>query len=760
MPDDASFSRDLAIRVRGQVQGVGFRPFVWQLAQAHGVAGQVLNDPEGVLIHARGATRAFLDALSDAAPPLARVDAVESAPHVFATPPEGFLIAASEGVGARTRVTPDAATCPACLAEIRDRGDRRFGYPFANCTHCGPRFTILHRLPYDRSETSMAAFEMCPDCRAEYGNPADRRFHAQPVACPACGPTLRPETPSGAPLPGDAIATAAQWIAEGRIVAVKGLGGFHLACDATNAEAVATLRTRKRRPTKPLALMAPLDLIARHAVLTEAERARLAEPAAPVVLLPKGGAPLPEGIAPGATTLGWMLPYTPLHHLLCDALRRPLVMTSGNLSGEPQVIGNDEARQKLGRVADGFLMHDRDIVRRLDDSVERVTRHGPMVLRRGRGRVPGTLPLPPGFEDAPDTLALGGDLKGAICLTKTGQALLSHHLGDLDEALSFAEARKAVADYRDLFDHVPTLLACDLHRGYRATGLARDLARDLGLPLLAVQHHHAHLAACMGEHLWPRDGGPVAGIVLDGLGLGTDGTIWGGELLLGDYAGVARRAWLTPAPMPGGDAASREPWRNLLARLDRAGLPGEADRLLRDRPRGTLRAAMAQGVNAPLSSSAGRLFDAVAALLGFDGAQSFESEAAMWLEALAERAPPDEADAPYTLAAQGGPGALDDAGLWTALLADAARGVAPEVMALRFHAGLARSFASPARRLVESGAARAVALSGGCFQNALLLDLTLRALEGLPVLHHRAVPANDGGLALGQALAAMAQAGR
>jgi hydrogenase maturation protein HypF len=749
---------DLTIRVRGQVQGVGFRPFVWQLARAHGVTGQVLNDPEGVLIHAHGASPAFLDDLREKAPPLSRIDAIETAPHAFDAPPTSFLIAASEGVGGRTRVTPDAATCPDCLAEIRDPADRRFGYAFANCTHCGPRLSILDRLPYDRAQTSMAAFAMCDACRAEYEDPGDRRFHAQPVACAACGPRVWLER-DGAEQAGDALGAAALLLQEGHILAIKGIGGFHLACDAANAGAIATLRNRKGRPAKPLALMAPLDILLRHAAPTAEELDLLQGPAAPIVLLEKHGAPLPDLLAPGQATLGWMLPYTPLHHLLFDRLPTPLVMTSGNLSGEPQVIGNDEARAKLSRFADAFVMHDRDIRRRLDDSVERVTPHGPMILRRGRGRVPGTLPLPPGFEDAPDTLATGGQMKGAICLTKTGQALLSHHLGDLDDRLCFEEFRKAVADYAQLFDHAPARIACDLHPGYRASTFARTLAEETATPLTRVQHHHAHLASCLGEHLWPRDGGAVAGIILDGLGLGTDGTIWGGEVLLGDYAGFERIAWLRPVPLPGGDAANREPWRNALARLDASGRAALADRLLPGRPLATLRHAMAEGLNAPLSSSAGRLFDAFACLLGFDGAQSFEGEAAMGLEALAARAPGAEGGPPYGFGDPARGGAMDDTPLWDGAARDLADGTAPEVMAHRFHAALARSFALQARRLVEDGRAHAVALSGGCFQNARLLDLTLKALDGLPVMFHAHVPANDGGLALGQALVAMADVG-
>lgn len=732
----------VSIRVRGQVQGVGFRPFIWQLAREFGLRGRVWNDPEGVAIEAAGAAlEAFVAAIPARAPKLARVDAVEVSDFA-GTLPEGFEIAESRGRGAATRVTPDAATCPDCAAEIRGTGRRR-GYAFTNCTHCGPRFTILRGLPYDRGQTTMAAFPMCADCAAEYADPSDRRFHAQPVACPACGPRLWLEV-GGAESPGDPLALAVARLRAGQVVAVKGLGGFHLACDAENADAVARLRARKRRPAKPFALMGNRAALDRVAVLGPADLALLQDPAAPVVLVPSRGV-LPEGVAPGMACLGVMLPHTPLHHLLCDAFGGVLVMTSGNLSGEPQVVGNDEARQKLAGFADAFLMHDREIARRLDDSVERSD--PPMVLRRARGRVPGTLPLPPGFDGAPQVLALGGQMKGAICLAKDGQALLGHHLGDLDDALCAEEFGKAVTDYTALFDHRAALVAVDAHPGYRAT----QAGRAMGLPLAEVFHHHAHLAACMAENGWPLGGGKVAGIVLDGTGLGPDGTIWGGEVLLGDYLGFQRQAWLAPAPLPGGDRAAREPWRNALMRLDQAGLADWADVLFAAQPRALMRQAAAKGINAPLSSSAGRLFDAFAAVLGIcpDGL-SYEGEAAMRLEAMAEGAGPG---LPFAVAG----GMIDPAPLWPVVRRDLAEGVAPALLAWRFHEGLAQAFAAVARGLVQRGEAQAVALSGGCFQNALLHHLTLRALGDVPVLVHRTTPANDGGLALGQAVIAAAR---
>ncbi|WP_194096868.1 carbamoyltransferase HypF [Marivivens aquimaris] len=726
------------IRVRGQVQGVGFRPFVWQLAQRFGLRGEVLNDAEGVLIRCDRLDDGFVRAVSAEKPLLARVDTVEvSAAEVEVG--EGFVIAASGAAGAETRVTPDAATCADCAAEVYEDGRRR-GYAFTNCTHCGPRFTILKALPYDRGQTTMAPFEMCVDCAAEYADPADRRFHAQPVACPVCGPKVWMEPSSGS----EPIAEAAERLLVGEIIAVKGLGGFHLCCDATNADAVAELRRRKHRPTKPLALMASMEIVERFAVVDAASEALLSDPAAPVVLLPKAG-DLPDAVAPDQNRLGWMLPYTPLHHLLLDAVERPLVMTSGNLSGEPQVIGNDEAREKLGRFADAFLMHDRDIARRLDDSVERAD--PPMILRRARGRVPETLPLPGGFRDAPQVIAYGAHVKSAICLIKNGQALLSHHLGDLDDALTWEEFVEADADYAELFDHKPQVAACDLHPDYRSS----RHAAGKGLPLVEVQHHHAHLAACLGENGWPLDGGHVAAIILDGMGLGPDQTVWGGEVLLGDYREYERAAWLRPTPLVGGDMTQKEPWRNALAQLDLAGLP-LADDLFPDKPLAMARMAMEKGLNCPLSSSAGRLFDAMAACLGIcAGGQSFEGEAAMTLEALAENAAPAT---PYPF---GGAHEIDPTPLWHAVAEDVSLNTPRETMALRFHLGLAKAFADQAKRLIAEGKADTVALSGGCMQNGLLLGLLQRELDGIRVIHHTKTPANDGSIALGQALIAAAQ---
>jgi len=471
---------------------------------------------------------------------------------------------------------------------------------------------------------------------------------------------------------------------------------------------------------------------------------------APIIVLPSRPSPLAQGIAPNLATHGWMLPYTPLHHLLQAAFGRPLVMTSGNLSGEPQAIQNREAVEKLGHIADAFLMHDRQIERRLDDSVERITPQGRIAFRRARGLAPSTLPLPQGFEDAPEVVAYGGQMKAALCLLKGGQALLSHHLGDLDDALTWAEFQRADADYAALFDHHPTLVACDLNSDYRASGFAAGR----GLPLVEVQTPScASWRSCLADNLWPLDAGPVAGIVLDGLGLGSDGTFWGGEVLLGDYRSFSRMASLAPAPLIGCDKAAVDPWRNLLARLDQAGLGRLMGSLFPDHPLGLLRQAAKAGINAPMSSSMGRLFDAFAAAVGVaPGRQSHESEAAMRLEALAAEVTGEVAPYPLTT----GP-LIDPSPLFRAWADDRLAKVPPARMAARFHAGVTKAFADSARQLVESGAAKAVALSGGCYQNACLLALTVRALDGVPVMIHRATPPNDGSLALGQALVAAAR---
>lgn len=767
-----------SIRVRGIVQGVGFRPFVHALAHRLNLIGTVHNDAEGVVIRVAGAAHAIealVIALTDDCPPLAHVAAIERTPWRAPAGLTQFSIAPSPaGSGGRytAGVVPDARICAACAAEIDTASERRHRYAFASCTACGPRFSILDAIPYDRANTTMRGFAMCAACRSEYDSPEDRRFHAQPIACPQCGPRLWLGNASGDLVAdADPLSAAVAALRDGRIVALKGIGGFHLSCDAANEATVAALRARKRRPAKPFALMAPdLDGIKQFCRVNAAEAALLASPAAPIVLLPRvTKAHLAASVAPGQAVLGFMLPTSPLHHLLLSAFGGSLVMTSGNVSGEPQVIDNEAAHERLGAYADLFLMHDRPIARRLDDSVARVVRGEPRLLRHARGYAPAPRSLPPGFADAPPVLALGGEMKAAICLVRDNEALLSHHLGDLEEPKTYGEFVRAIDDYAELFAHRPVLLAADLHPAYRSTAWAEEAATARQLPLIGVQHHHAHIASAMAERMWPRDGGRVVGIALDGVGYGADGALWGGEILLCDYRDFTRAACLKPVPLPGGARAVTEPWRNLLAQLDAAFgaehtaaslplLPGGA--ILAAQKLDVLRQAMARGINAPLSSSCGRLFDAVAAALGLAPARlSFEGQAAMALEALAGTSP-DTDRYPFGLDASTSPWIIDPAPMWQALLADLARRVPAASIAARFHRGLADVFCNAALRIAKDNDAKATALGGGVFQNGLLLEACLARLghSSLPVLAPAHVPANDGGLAYGQAVIAAARA--
>ncbi|MBI1180646.1 MAG: carbamoyltransferase HypF [Alphaproteobacteria bacterium] len=771
-----------AIRVRGLVQGVGFRPTVWRLARDLGLDGEVWNDAGGVMVAAWGDGAAlddFLARLVSESPVLARIDGVEWHPLACRQANKGFSIAPSRAGTVHTGVAPDAATCPACLAEVLDAGDRRHGFPFTNCTHCGPRLSIVRAVPYDRANTSMAAFALCPDCRAEYEDPADRRFHAQPTACPACGPRAWLERfgdAGGAGLPeGDAVAVAAAALRGGAIVAVKGLGGFHLACDARNEQAVARLRGRKRRQAKPFALMArDLEVVRRYATVDDREAAQLRSPAAPIVILDaRCDAPVAPSVAPGQSTLGFMLPYTPLHHLLLHEIDGPVVMTSGNFSEEPQCTGNGEARDRLGGIADYGLFHDREIVNRLDDSVVRVMAGAARPLRRARGLAPAPVMLPAGFERAGPLTALGGELKSTFCLAADGRAILSQHLGDLGDAATFEDFQRAFDLFAGLFDHVPETLVVDMHPGYLSARLGRAWAEERGLRLEAVQHHHAHIAACLAENGVPLDAPPLLGIALDGLGFGADGTLWGGEFLRTTYAGFERLGAFPAVPMPGGIQAIRQPWRSAWAHLDAAlgwercagryGARGIV-RHLCGRPLDTLRAMQRKGLNTPYSSSCGRLFDAVAATVGICRAEmAYEGQAAIELEALAAGAEP-AAVRPYPigLRADEAPLRFDLAPLWAAILDDLEADVPVAVVAARFHAGLVSAIVEMADRLFErcgDGLDRTVALSGGVFQNRLLFEGLERALEarGFAVLSHRQVPANDGGLSLGQAAVAAAR---
>jgi hydrogenase maturation protein HypF len=750
------------IRVRGLVQGVGLRPAIWRLAQRYGLRGWVGNDGEGVTISVSGAGHdidGFIAELRREPPPLARIDAIMRTPRMVG-PDEGeFRIIASRADAVRTGVVPDAATCAACRSEMLDPSARRYRYPFTNCTHCGPRQSIIEAVPYDRIRTTMRLFRMCAACAAEYADPADRRYHAQPIACPQCGPRvwLEPEAT------GETIATARKLLLSGQTIALKALGGFHLACDATSAQAVARLRQAKRRDAKPFALMArDLEVIGRFAAVTKAAVAALESSAAPIVIMDAHTPGALAGVAPGLATLGFMLPSTPLHHLLLEEIDRPLVMTSGNISDEPQCTQNGEALRRLNGVAEAFLLHDRPIACRVDDSIVRVMAGDARVLRRARGYAPAPLVLPHGFADAMPILAMGGELKNTFCLMRQGEAVLSHHIGDLENAPTFADYHRSIERYRELFAFQPAAIAVDCHPEYLSTKHGEALAGSDGLPLIAVQHHHAHLAACMAENDLAPDSGPILGIILDGLGWGSDGTIWGGEFLLGDYRCFRRVARFKPVAMPGGAQAIREPWRSTLAHILAAiGWPqftaaygdSELGRYLMGRPVPAIASMIERDVNAPLASSCGRLFDAVAVAVGLcRDCQRYEGQAAMMLETAAED---DGAAYPCAVVDVGGMLQLDPAPLWAALLDDLAR-LSRAVVAGRFHAGLADAIAAVVMAL---GVDAPIALSGGVFQNRLLFERVVRQLtaEGLRVLTHRVVPANDGGVALGQAVVAAAR---
>ena len=768
---DAAGGREaMLIEVRGVVQGVGFRPFVWRLARRHGIDGWVRNRDGVVEIRAEGAAealRAFREAIAADAPPLARVESVRSEP---ARPDgaAGFLVEESLGPPAAGRagtvahhadrlVSPDVATCDACLRELFDPGDRRYRYPFVNCTDCGPRFTIIESLPYDRERTSMRSFPLCPSCAEEYANPADRRFHAEPVACPACGPTLRLVDAGGAILDDDPIAGAAGLVRSGAIVALKALGGYQLACDATDESAVSTLRRRKRRPDKPFAVMvASADEARRWCAPTEAESDVLGLPAAPIVLVRDRGILAPS-VAPGHRRQGLMLASTPMHHLLLRRAGLPLVMTSGNRSDEPICIADDDARDRLSDVADAFLVHDRAIVARYDDSVTRVWRGAPVVVRRARGFAPAPIELP---EPVTPTLGVGAELHATFCLAAGGRAFVSQHVGDLDSEETLSAFDAALRRHRELFGIEPEIVAHDLHPDFLST----RLASSLGLPSVAVQHHHAHVAAVMAEH---RLSGDVIGVAFDGFGLGEDGTGWGGEFLVCDWARAERAGHLRTVRQPGGDAAVRDPSRMALAHAADAGVLPEAIDLLApsdaasedarrwETVRDVALAQIGSGLASPMTSSAGRLFDAVAALAGVCRRATYEGQPAMLLEQAADGAENDAYPAEVTGTAAG-PWTLDTRPLIAAVVADLRAGVPAGAVATRFHRGVAAAIERVCTRLGEERGLDRVCLAGGVFQNDLLLNDVVERLErsGFRVFVPREVPVGDGGISLGQVLVA------
>ncbi|MDR3374156.1 MAG: carbamoyltransferase HypF [Ancalomicrobiaceae bacterium] len=785
MPADVEAEGPLCrIRFRGRVQGVGFRPTVWRVARAMGLDGAVKNDADGVevtLAGGRAVAERFVERMHAECPPLALIESVEiveAAGRIAA----GFVITTSGQGRMATEVTPDAVTCADCLAEIADPTSRRYRYPFTNCTNCGPRLTIVTSAPYDRPRTTMAGFPMCVECRSEYEDPADRRFHAQPIACPTCGPRLHLEpTPlfdSAMPHTGDAVRDIAELLQRGAIVAIKGLGGYQLAVRAGDASAVERLRQRKRRPGKPFALMVKDVAMARTVAEVNDVEARLMMRAdGPIVLLDGRPGALPDAIAPGLTSLGLMLPNTALHHMLLADLAEPIVLTSGNLSHEPQITDDDAARSAFGPIADVVAVHDRPIAVRLDDSVLRMVSGKPLVLRRGRGQAPAPIRMPRSFAEAPPLTALGGDLKNAFCLLNGGHAVLSQHIGDLEEALTLADGEAMLTLYDQLYDHRPEAIAVDLHPGYHASRLGADIARARGIPLIEVRHHHAHAASVMADNGFDLGAPKLLSLAIDGTGLGEDGEIWGGELLLADFSDYVRVGGLRPVALPGGDRAAVEPWRNLVAaildQMDFQTFRGRYGRLeiaerLAARPVATLAAMIAKGLNSPPASSTGRLFDAVAAaLLLVEGAQTYEAEAAMRLEALVSQAEFDgleEAEVyPFDIlpAAGSRPAMLCPRPMWRALFADLMDGVPASRVSARFHKGLARGFAGLARFAFDHCGIYEwrIGLSGGSAQNVWLAEETIRRLNdaGFEVFTQGQVPANDGGLALGQAVIAAAR---
>jgi len=741
-----------AIRVEGVVQGVGFRPFVYTLATGLGLTGLVGNDLDGVFVEVEGPASTvsdFLLRLERDAPPLARIERLTTR-AVTPQRSASFAIAASELASGlrRTLVSADIATCPDCLRELCDPADRRFRYPFINCTNCGPRFTIVRDVPYDRPLTTMAAFAMCERCAAEYHDPADRRFHAQPACCPACGPRLALDDAE------DPLAAAAELLRQGQILAVKGLGGYHLAADAACEQAVARLRARKHREDKPFAVMAAdLPSARRLAEVDLAAAGLLTSSARPIVLVPRRTGPGPEAAlaaatAPGNRQLGIMLPYTPLHHLLLAAVTRPIVLTSGNVSDEPIVYRDDEARERLAGIADAFLVHDRAIHVRTDDSVARAFRGRPMLLRRSRGYVPEPITIRSGFPRP--VLACGAELKNTFCLARDRRAFVSHHIGDLENAETLRSFTEGIEHFRRLFDVDPRVVAHDLHPEYLSTKYAVELD---GVDLQGVQHHHAHIASCLADN---GEDGPVIGVAFDGTGYGTDGTIWGGEFLAAGLASFERGGHLAPVPMPGGAAAVRQPWRMTAAYLD-AEAPERLDVVRRNQDRWAAVTAMARrGVNAPLTSSAGRLFDAAAALLGVRDTINYEGQAAVELEQLAD---PGEAGAYPAGLEAGHPFRLRGADLLHGILEDLTARVSAPVIAARFHHGVAALIETGCVAMRDRYGLGTVALSGGVFQNLLLLDAAVSRLQarGFRVLLHARVPCNDGGISLGQAVAAAAR---
>ncbi|MBK1990250.1 carbamoyltransferase HypF [Sphaerospermopsis aphanizomenoides BCCUSP55] len=769
------------IRVRGTVQGVGFRPTVYRLAKSCGLKGDVCNDGEGVLIRVSGSEEKiteFVDRLYAECPPLAKINELVRSEYLGEFDFDDFVISHSVNNNIKTEIAPDAATCPQCQKEIFDPFSRYFRYPFTNCTHCGPRLSIIRAIPYDRNNTSMVKFPICGECEEEYQDVENRRFHAQPVACFNCGPRAWLERADGKPVIADmfsmlddvdAVCTLLQ---KGEIVAIKGLGGIHLACDATQETAVKKLRERKRRYHKPFALMArDINIISEYCQINDQEKSLLTSPAAPIVLLKlKAENKVADSVAPGQNTLGFMLPYTPLHHLILRRMNRPIVLTSGNISDEPQCIDNEDAKDKLGKIADYFILHNRDIVNRVDDSVVRVVGDKLQILRRARGYAPAPIMLPPGFEKVPAILAMGSELKNTFCLLREGEAILSQHLGDLENAAAFNAYQDTLNLYLNLFAHQQEIIAIDKHPEYLSGKLGKELATANQIPLQQNQHHHAHIAACIAENQMPLNSKPSLGIAFDGLGYGDDGTLWGGEFLLADYYQNQRLATFKSIPMIGGEQAIYQPWRNTYAQLTSAFNWEELKQqypeieiinFFEQKPLKLLNQMIDKGINSPISSSVGRLFDAVAAAIGICREEcSYEGQAAIEMEAIADVniLNNDEETLNYLFKFEKLDNiyCIDPALMWLGILNDIQQKISSSEIAAKFHISLASVITKTVKQLAQEYEFNQVALTGGVFQNQILLEQVTKRLQKIEinVLTHSIVPANDGGLSLGQAVIA------
>ncbi len=744
----------IELRIKGKVQGVGFRPFVWLLANKYGLHGDVNNDGQGVLIRLLEPTKQqlqqFLHDLHNKLPPLALITDIQQHEKRWENPPhfDGFEIRESENNAMDTQIVPDAATCPACLQDLFDPTNRRYHYPFTNCTHCGPRFTIIKAIPYDRKNTSMANFPLCPECAAEYKNPADRRFHAQPNACAVCGPHIWLQDQNHRLANNEAaLKQSAHLLHEGKIIAVKGIGGFHLACDAWDFNAVLNLRVRKHRPSKPLAVMVPSLTFLQN--LSDDEIRLLTSVAAPIVLLEKSKVPnLAENIAPHLNEIGVMLPSNPLQHLLLRETAIPLVMTSANPSGEPPVLDNENALGKLTELADFYLCHNRDILQRADDSLVRAAFDGPEILRRARGYVPDETVL--NKQNQRNILAFGSDLKNTFCLLKQNKAVVSQHIGDTANELVQQQLEKNIALFSHIYQFTPDIIAVDAHQGYFSSKIGKTLAEKLGRPYVEILHHHAHIAAVLAEH---HCCDKTIGIALDGIGMGENRRLWGGECLLINGVQCRHLGGLPAVALPGGDLAATQPWRNWLAHLQQF-VPHWreiAAQSCADLPWQTLAAAIERRVNSPLISSTGRLFDAVAYGLGITAEKlSWEGEAACHLEALATQSPlaKNKTTIDITVKMPIKENKLNLAIFWQSWLAYEG---SKEDKAFAFHYALAQGFATLAREHAQKHNCRTIVLSGGVMHNQLLRRLLKENLTEFKVLSGHQYPMGDGGLSLGQA---------